>query len=115
MVFTAPAAIPPLCTGTADMALDTSVGVARPTPIPATMRPGTRCVQADPAPRPAWSRAPAPTSAIPPPMIHRGFEACRKRPMAALTTKADRDSGAAPARPASTGLRPSTVCSHSEL
>ncbi len=35
--------------------------------------------------------------------------------MATLTTKPDKDIGAAPARPAWTGLRPSTVCSHSEL
>ena len=76
-MLTAPAAIPPLRTGTADMAQDTSVGVARPTPIPATIRPGTRCGQPDCGPRPACSRAPAPTSASPPPMIHRGFAECR--------------------------------------
>ncbi len=113
-VLRAPPAMPARAGATAPNAAAASAGVAMPTPRPVTTRPGTSADQPSPASViQAWSRAPAPISSSPPPMVSRAGAPCSIRPATAETANAARLSGTS-TRPAETGPIPSADCSQRE-
>ena len=101
--------------GTADIAAELRVGVASPTPIPMSRKPGISAGQdASPCTSRPPTSPPAPMISRPPPMIGPELLPWRNRPIAAETANAARESGS-PVRPAWMGLRPRTDCSQIEV
>ena len=78
-VLLTPDAMPAACL-TTPIAVDASGGFTRPAPMPATMKPGIRCVHSEAGSRPRMSSTPAPTGSSPGPTSIRAGTRAESRP-----------------------------------